>query len=90
MRWAIIALLTASLLVSAQSRCGVFELYRIAHTFHDPAERHAKMLEWLQKYGGFCSKDELTFIWNNLAGWAGTADSAQLRQRVIDLYNNQL
>jgi hypothetical protein len=48
------------------------------------------MMEWLQNYGGFCNKDELVFIWNNLASWAGTADSAQLRQRVIDLYNNQL
>ena len=89
MRWVVIALLTACLLVSAQSKCNVYELYRIAHTLHDPYERHAKMLEWLQKYGGFCSKDELTFIWNNLAGWAGTADTAELRQRVIDLYNKQ-
>jgi hypothetical protein len=90
MRWVVIALLAACLLVSAQSRCGVFELYKIAHTFHDPAERHAKMLEWLQNYGGFCSKDELVFIWNNLAGWAGTADTAELRQRVIDLYGKKL
>jgi len=90
MRWVVIALLAACLLVSAQSRCGVFELYKIAHTFHDPAERHAKMMEWLQNYGGFCNKDELVFIWNNLAAWAGTADNAQLRQRVIDLYNEKL
>lgn len=90
MRWVVIALLTACLLVSAQSRCGVFELYKIAHTFHDPAERHAKMMEWLQNYGGFCNKDELVFIWNNLAAWAGTADNAQLRQRVIDLYGKKL
>jgi hypothetical protein len=48
------------------------------------------MLEWLQKYGGFCSKDEIVFIWNNLAGWAGTADTAELRQRVIDLYGKKL
>jgi len=90
MRWVVIALLAACLLVSAQSRCGVFELYKIAHTFHDPAERHAKMMEWLQNYGGFCNKDELVFIWNNLAAWAGTADNAHLRQRVIDLYGKKL
>ena len=89
MRWVVIALLAASLLVSAQSRCGVFELYRIAHTFHDPSERHAKMMEWLQNYGGFCNRDELVFIWNNLAAWAGTADSAEIRQRVIYLFGRQ-
>jgi hypothetical protein len=89
MRWAIIALLAASLLVSAQSKCGVYELYKIAYTQHDPAERHAKMMKWLQDYGGFCSKDELAFIWNNLAEWAGAADSAELRQRVLYLYGKK-
>ena len=89
MRWVVIALLAASLLVSAQNKCGVYELSRIGYTLHDPYERHAKMLKWLQDYGRFCSKDELVFIWNNLANWAGTADTPELRQRVIDLYNKQ-
>jgi hypothetical protein len=90
MRWVVIALLAACLLVSAQSKCGVYELYKIGYTLHDPAERHAKMLKWLQDYGRFCSRDELVFIWNNLAEWAGTADSVELRQRVIDLYGKKL
>jgi len=89
MRWALIALLAASLLVSAQSRCVVSELYRIGYTLHDPTERHARMVKWLESEGKRCSKEQLAVIWNNLAEWAGTADSAELRQRVIDLYKKQ-
>ena len=89
MRWVVIALLAASLLVSAQSRCIVSELYRIGYTLHDPTERHARMVKWLESDGKHCSKEQLAVIWNNLAEWAGTADSAELRQRVIDLYKKQ-
>jgi len=89
MRWALIALLAASLLVSAQSRCVVSELYRIGYTLHDPTQRHARMVKWLESEGNLCSKEQLVTIWNNLAEWAGTADSAELRQRVIDLYSKQ-
>lgn len=90
MRWVVIALLAACLLVSAQSRCIVSELYRIGYTLHDPTERHARMVKWLESDGKHCSKEQLAVIWNNLAEWAGTADSAELRQRVIDLYNEKL
>jgi len=89
MRWALIALLAASLFVSAQSRCVVSELYRIGYTLHDPTQRHARMVKWLESEGNLCSKEQLAVIWNNLAEWAGTADSAEFRQRVIDLYKKQ-
>jgi hypothetical protein len=47
------------------------------------------MVKWLESEGNLCSKEQLAVIWNNLAEWAGTADSAELRQRVIDLYKKQ-
>ena len=89
MRWVVIALLAACLLVSANSGCIVSELYKIGYTLHDPTERHARMVKWLDNEGKRCSKEQLVAIWNNLSEWAGTADSAELRQRVIDLYSKQ-
>ena len=86
MRWVVIALLAASLLVSAQSRCNVFELYAIGYTLHDPTERHGQILRWLADHGASCNKEQLVTIWNNLPEWAGTADSAEIRKRVIYLF----
>jgi hypothetical protein len=87
MRWVVIALLAASLLVSANGGCSVVELYRIGYTLHDPTERHAQMVKWLDSEGKRCSKEQLMAIWNNLSEWAGTADSAEIRQRVIYLFS---
>jgi hypothetical protein len=30
----------------------------------------------------------MTVIWNNLAEWAGSADSAELRHKVVIAYKN--
>jgi hypothetical protein len=87
MRWVVIALLTASLLVSADGGCNVVELYRIGYTLHDPTERHAQMIKWLDSQGKRCNQEQLVVIWNNLPDWAGTADSAEIRQRVIYLFS---
>ena len=70
----------------AQSGCNVAEFYGLAYTWHNPTERHEKLLRWLQLHGDRCTKEQLTNIWNNLPMWAGTADSSELRQNIISLY----
>jgi hypothetical protein len=42
--------------------------------------------EWLTTNGDNCSSEQLVGIWNNLAVWAGVADSAELRQKVLYYY----
>jgi len=37
-------------------------------------------------HGDRCTKEQLTNIWNNLPMWAGTADSSEIRQNIISLY----
>jgi hypothetical protein len=63
-------------------KCAVQELYAIAWSTHDPAERHKAMLAWLDK--STCSADDYTAIWNTLSEWAGTADSPALRAKIME------
>ena len=65
-----------------QPSCAVQELYAIAWSTHDPAERHKAMLEWLDR--STCSADDYTAIWNALSEWAGTADSPMLRAKIME------
>jgi hypothetical protein len=65
-----------------QTGCAVQELYVIAWSTHNPAERHKAMLEWLDK--STCSADDYTAIWNTLSEWAGTADSPALRAKIME------
>lgn len=87
MKWIVVILLTAVMLVSAQSGCNVSEFYGLGYTLHNPSERHQNLLRWLHHNGERCNKEQLVVIWNNLPDWAGTADSAEMRQRIITLYN---
>lgn len=82
----IVALLAVTVMVSAQNRCNVQEFYGIAHTVHNPSERHLQLSRWLTLQGPNCSVEQLVIIWNGLAGWAGAADSAELRQKIVYLY----
>ena len=86
MKWMIVALLAVTVMVSAQNRCNVQEFYGIAHTLHNPSERHLQLLRWLTLQGPNCSAEQLVIIWNGLAGWAGTADSAEIRAKILHLY----
>jgi len=43
---------------------------------------------WLTNNTGFCSTQDLIGIWNNLASWAGTADSSEIRSKIIEGYRN--
>jgi hypothetical protein len=65
-----------------QPSCAVQELYAIAWSTHNPAERHKAMLEWLDK--SVCSSDNYVIIWNALPEWAGTSDSPLLRAKIME------
>lgn len=69
-----------------QSGCNVNELYVVAYGRYNPTERHQQMLRWLHTTGPTCSTQDLVVIWNHLAEWAGSADSAELRYKVTALY----
>jgi len=84
MRFWVVVFLT--LTASAQSGCNVHEFYGLAWTWHNPSERHQNLLRWLHFNGEKCNKEQLVVIWNNLPEWAGTADSAEIRQKIMSLY----
>jgi hypothetical protein len=63
-------------------KCALQELYAIAWSTHDPAERHKAMLAWLDK--SKCSSDDYVNIWNALPEWAGTSDSPLLRAKIME------
>jgi len=65
-----------------QTGCAVQDLYAIAWSTHNPAERHKAMLEWLDK--SVCSSADYLIIWNALPEWAGTSDSPLLRAKIIE------
>ena len=41
---------------------------------------------WLTTNGDNCKAEQLVVIWNRLAEWAGVADSAELRAKVLYFY----
>jgi hypothetical protein len=45
-----------------------------------------ELSRWLTTNGDNCSSDQLVSLWNNLAMWAGVADSAELRGKVLYYY----
>ena len=90
MRWLILLLLLGLVGAVAKSGCYVREFWSIAWTIHNPSERHQQMSMWLTNNVQFCRSQDLTVIWNNLSEWAGTADSAELRTKVIQGYKNAL
>jgi len=70
---------------TAREACIVSDFYGLSW-LGNPSERHQRLSEWLTTNGDACSSDQLVGIWNNLALWAGTADSAELRQKVLYYY----
>ena len=90
MRWLILLLLFGLVGAVAKNGCHVREFYSIAWTIHNPSERHQQMLMWLTNNVRFCRSQDLTVIWNNLSEWAGTADSAELRGKVVHGYKDAL
>jgi hypothetical protein len=89
-RWLIALVLTLALQSTSKDLCSVREFYSIAWGIHDPTERHRQMVEWLTKHQQLCRSTDFKVIWNNLAEWAGNADSHHLRALVVHGYKEAL
>jgi hypothetical protein len=91
MRWFLLSLLLLVLVGAvAKNGCHVREFYGIGYTIHNPSERHQQMIAWLKNNAKHCGSEDYVILWNNLAGWAGTADSAETRGLIIHGYQEAL
>jgi hypothetical protein len=70
---------------TAKESCLVSDFYGLSW-LGNPTERHQRLSEWLTANGDACRSEQLVGIWNNLALWAGTADSGELRGKVLYYY----
>lgn len=86
MRWLLLPLLLLLAGATAKDMCLVSDFYVLSWTLHNPTERHQKLLQWLITNGTSCSSVQLVAIWNNLPEWAGVADSAELRGKILYFY----
>ena len=86
MRWLLLLLLLALVGAVAKNGCYVREFYGIGYTIHNPSVRHQQMIAWLKNNEQQCGSADYVIIWNNLAEWAGTADSAETRALIIHGY----
>ena len=85
MRWLLLPLLLALAGATAKPPCIVSDFYGISW-LHDPGLRHSQLSMWLTTNGDNCSAEQLVHIWNNLAMWAGAADSSELRAKILYFY----
>lgn len=90
MRWLLLLLLLALVGAVAKNGCYVREFYSIGYTLHNPSERHQQMIAWLKNNEPHCGSADYVILWNNLAEWAGTADSAETRALIIYGYQEAL
>ena len=88
MKWLTLLLLLVLAGATAKNGCHVREFYGIAYTIHNPSERHQQMSMWLTNNAKHCKAQDYVAIWNNLAEWAGAADSAELRAKVVHGYKD--
>ena len=83
MKWVVLCLLSVWLLVSAQQKqCLTSDFYALTW-IGEPTMRHMELSRWLTTNGDNCNSEQLLVIWNNLAGWAGVADSGELRGKLL-------
>ena len=85
MRWFWLLLVGLVFWASAKSPCIVTDFYALSW-ISEPTMRHMELSRWLTTNGGNCSSEQLAGIWNKLAEWAGVADSAELRAKVLYYY----
>jgi hypothetical protein len=90
MRWLILLLLLGLVGAVAKNGCHVREFWSIAWSIHNPSERHQQMSMWLTNNAQHCRSQDYVVMWNNLSEWAGAADSAELRAKVIYGYKDAL
>lgn len=84
-KWFALLLISLVFWATAQTKCQVSDFYGLSF-LHNPSERHQRLSEWLTTNGDSCSTEQLVGIWNNLAMWAGVADSAEIRQKILFYY----
>lgn len=86
MKRLILVMLLAVLLVSAQTKqCLLTDFYGLSN-IHEPTLRHIELSRWLTTNGDSCTAEQLVVLWNNLAMWAGVADSSEVRAKVLYYY----
>ena len=85
MRWLILLLLLGLAGATAKPPCIVADFYGLSW-IHEPSLRHQQLSMWLTTNAENCSTEQLVYIWNNLALWAGTADSAEIRTKILHAY----
>jgi len=89
-RWLLALVLTLALHSTGKDLCSVREFWSIAYTIHNPSERHQQLSMWLTNNARLCRSQDFVVIWNNLPVWAGTADSAEIRSKVIHGYKEAI
>jgi hypothetical protein len=86
MKKLVLVMLFAVLLVSAQPKqCLLTDFYGLSN-LHEPTLRHIELSRWLTTNGDSCTSEQLVVLWNNLAMWAGVADSSEIRGKVLYYY----
>ena len=85
MRWFWLLLIGWMFWAQAKAPCIVSDFYGLSW-IHEPTLRLMELSRWLTTNGDNCSSEQLVGIWNNLALWAGVADSAELRAKVLYYY----
>ena len=86
MKWIVLVLFSIWLLVSAQPKqCLLSDFYALSW-ISEPTMRHMELSRWITTNGDNCTSDQLVVLWNNLALWAGVADSAEMRAKVLYYY----
>jgi len=85
MRFLFVLIACAVLWASAKSFCIVSDFYGLSW-IGEPTLRHMELSRWLTTNGDSCTSDQLVGIWNNLSMWAGVADSAELRAKILYYY----
>jgi hypothetical protein len=86
MKWVLLILIPLGLLVSAQPKqCLLSDFYGVSW-ISEPTLRHMELSRWITTNGDNCSAEQLVTIWNRLSEWAGVADSAELRGKLLYFY----
>lgn len=85
MRWLFFLMLLLLSGATAKPPCIVADFYGLSW-LTNPSERHQRLSQWLTTNGENCTPEQLVDIWNNLAMWAGVADSAELRTKILFYY----
>jgi hypothetical protein len=85
MKWIVLLFISFVFFASAKPPCLILDFYKLSW-ISEPTLRHMELSRWLTTNGDNCSSEDLMGLWNKLAEWAGVADSAELRAKVLYYY----